>query len=101
MFSSKLRIGLKELQVTMNYHNVQEYDGDFEQKVSKSEIDRVIQYNENDINSTFELLKRLKKDIDLRLAIEDEYHINVLSKDGVNIGMEIIKTRYLQETGLN
>lgn len=29
MFSNKLRVGLKELQVTMQYPNVQEYDGDF------------------------------------------------------------------------
>ena len=30
LWSSKLRVGLKELQVTMNYHNVEEYDGDFD-----------------------------------------------------------------------
>ena len=31
MFSNKLRVGLKELQVTMQYPNVQEYEGDFDQ----------------------------------------------------------------------
>jgi hypothetical protein len=34
------------------------------------------------------------------LAIEDEYKIKALNKDGVNLGMEIIKCRYLEETGL-
>ena len=29
LFSSKLRVGLKEMQLTMHYPNVQEYDGDF------------------------------------------------------------------------
>ncbi len=50
----------------------------------------MIQYNINDVESTSELLQRCKKDIDLRIAIEDEYGVRVLSKDGVNIGMKII-----------
>lgn len=100
MFSSKLRVGLKEMQVTMQYHNVQEYDGDFNLPCPQRDFDLVHQYNGNDTDSTCELLNRLKDDIDLRLSIENEYGINVLNKDGVNIGMEIIKTRYLQETGL-
>lgn len=100
MFSSKLRVGLKEMQVTMQYKNVQEYDGDFNSLVPQNDIDDVLEYNRNDVESTCELLSRLKEDIDLRLAIEKEYGINVLSKDGVNIGMEIIKSRYLKETEL-
>lgn len=101
LWSSKLRVGLKELQVTMNYHNVEEYDGDFESYIKDSQIDEVISYCLNDVESTTELLNRCKKDIDLRLAIEDEYKIKALNKDGVNLGMEIIKCRYLAETGLS
>lgn len=101
MFSSKLRVGLKEMQVTMGYHNVREYEGDFNSPVPVSEIDNVISYNINDIESTEELLNRCKADIDLRLGIESRYGINALNKDGVNLGMEIIKTRYLEKTGLS
>ena len=101
LWSSKLRVGLKELQVTMNYHNVEEYDGDFNQYIKPNQIDEAISYCFNDIESTAELLNRCNKDIELRLAIEDEYGIKALNKDGVNLGMEIIKCRYLQETGLS
>jgi len=100
MFSNKLRVGLKELQVTMQYPNVREYEGDFDQFLLENEIDNVLTYNLNDVDSTLELLNRCKKDIDLRLSIEDEYGIKALSKDGVNLGMEILKQRYLAETGL-
>ena len=65
-----------------------------------NQIDEVISYCFNDIESTTELLNRCVKDIELRLAIEDEYKIKALNKDGVNLGMEIIKCRYLAETGL-
>lgn len=56
----------------------------------------MIQYNINDVESTSELLQRCKKDVDLRIAIEDEYGVRVLSKDGVNIGMKIITQNILK-----
>lgn len=101
LWSSKLRVGLKELQVTMGYPNVEEFEGDFNSWIPENQIDNVKGYNFNDIDSTEELLNRCRKDIDLRLAIEDEYGIKALNKDGVNLGMEIIKCRYLAETGLS
>ena len=99
MFSSKLRVGLKELQVTMNYPNVREYEGDFNKYAPLTDFENIISYNFNDVDSTEELLYRLEKDINLRLAIEQEYGVNVLSMDGVSIGKEILKTKYLQDTG--
>ena len=98
LFSSKLRVGLKEMQVTMKYRNVQEYEGNFDDYLPDSEIDKMLAYNINDVQSTDELLNRCKKDIDLRIGIEKEFGINVLSKDGMSIGTEILKTKYLEAT---
>lgn len=99
MFAQKLRVGLKSLQVTMEYNNVEEYSGDFNQPLPKSEIDNVLKYNINDILSTEELMNRVKDEIELRLAIEDTLHVSVLNQDGVNLGVEIIKNSYLRDTG--
>ncbi len=98
LFSQKLRVGLKEMQVTMKYSNVQEYDGDFEAPIPEEDIPKMIQYNINDVNSTEELLYKCENDIKLRLNIEEEYGIKALNKDGVNLGMEILKTKYLEKT---
>lgn len=100
LYSNKLRVGLKEIQVTMQYKNVQEFVADWQADLPESQIDSIIDYNINDVNSTEELLNRCKKDIDLRIAIEDEYGVRVLSKDGVNIGMKILTQKYLEKTGL-
>lgn len=100
LYSNKLRVSLKEMQVTMMYDNVQEFVTDWDTDLQEDEIDSMIEYNINDVNSTTELLNRCKKDIDLRLAIEDEYGVRVLSKDGVNIGMKILTQKYLEKTGL-
>ena len=99
LYSNKLRVGLKEIQVTMQYKNVQEFVTDWQADLPESQIDSMIEYNINDVNSTEELLNRCKKDIDLRIAIEDEYGVRVLSKDGVNIGMKILTQKYLEKTG--
>ena len=100
LYSNKLRVGLKEIQVTMQYKNVQEFVCDWSKPLSIEDFDSMIDYNINDIESTSALLDRCKKDIDLRLAIEDEYGAKVLSKDGVNIGMKILTHKYLEKTGL-
>lgn len=101
LYSNKLRVGLKEIQVTMQYSNVQEFVCDWSKPLPLEDFDSMIEYNINDIESTSELLNRCKKDVDLRIAIEDEYGVRVLSKDGVNIGMKILTQKYLEKTGLN
>lgn len=105
MFSSKLRVGLKEMQMTMHYHNVQEYDGDFNSFLSRSEIDKMIEYNVNDVESTAELLNRLdnygkdkdKSQIELRRFIEAEYDIDAYSMDSVAFGQAILAKKICEE----
>lgn len=99
LYSTQLRVGLKEMQVTMQYPNVQEFVYDWDIPLVESKFDEMIQYNINDVESTSKLLDRCKKDIELRIAIEDEYGVRVLSKDGVNIGMKLITQKYLEKTG--
>ena len=99
LYSKALRVSLKEMQVTMMYKNVQEFQCDWNLPLQINEIDSMIDYNINDVMSTYELLKQCQKDIDLRIGIEDKYKINCLSKDGVNIGMDILAKEYMFKTG--
>lgn len=101
LYSKALRVSLKEMQVTMMYKNVQEFNQDWNKNLSTQDIDSMIEYNINDVMSTYELLKRCEKDIQLRLNIENQYNINCLSKDGVNIGMQILAEEYMKKTGIS
>ena len=100
-FSSKLRVGLKEMQVTMHYHNVREYEGDFDSPLPEDEIDSMIEYNVNDVDSTTELLNKLSKDIALRKFIEEEYGINAYSMDSVKFGETLLAQKYCELTGIS
>ena len=99
-FSRKLRVGLKTMQVTMHYRNVQEYDGDFNTPIKDSDIDEMIAYNINDVDSTEELLNRLKADIELRLFIEQEHGIDCLSMDSVKMAETFLLEEYSKRTGI-
>ena len=99
-FSQKLRVGLKTMQVTMHYKNVQEYDGDFGQNLPKDSIDEMIAYNINDVESTTELLNRLKEQIELRLFIEQEHGIDCLSMDSVKMAETFLLEEYSKRSGI-
>ena len=99
MFSSKLRVGLKEMQLTMHYDNVLEYEGDFNDYVQPEDYSKIIGYNINDVESTTCLFNKLvdKGEIDLRLFIEEEYGFNALSMDSVKFGETILAKKVCEE----
>jgi hypothetical protein len=99
-FSQKLRVGLKTMQVTMHYKNVYEYEGDFNKPLPKDEIDNMILYNINDVESTEELLNRLKDQIELRLFIEQEHGIDCLSMDSVKMAETFLLEKYSERSGI-
>ena len=101
LYSKALRVSLKEMQVTMQYKNVEEFIVDWHQDLPEKDMDRLISYNINDVESTEELLYRCKNDLELRISIEDEYGITCLSLDGVNTGMKILEQEYIKHTGIS
>jgi hypothetical protein len=101
MASKALRVGLKSLQITMCYPNVKESNIPWDKPVLNNEIDEVINYCNNDIGSTSYLLKLLLSEIKFRLAVQKEFNINCLSKDGVGIGVEIFTNYICEELGVD
>lgn len=100
LFSRKLRVGLKTMQITMRYKNVYEYEGDFENNLPACEIDNMISYNINDVNSTEELLNKLKGDVELRLFIEHEHGIDCLSMDSVKMAETFLLEEYSNKSSI-
>lgn len=94
LFSQNLRVGLKPLQVSMCYPNVEEMNINWNDWVDNITLDKIITYNHNDLGSTEHLLKMLKSDLSLRLNIKKNYGIDCLSKDGVGVGVDIF-TKYI------
>lgn len=100
LFSKALRVSLKEMQVTMCFHNVQEMECDWNSDLEIEKIDELIGYCHNDVLSTSLLLKLCKSELQLRKDIQKQYNIDCLSKDGVGLGAELLKIEYCKIAGV-
>lgn len=96
LFSKALRVSLKEMEITMCYRTVQEMNHHWSEEIGVDKLDELVEYCFNDVGATSKLLGLCVNDLKLRLAIEREFNISCLSKDGVGIGVEIF-TRFICE----
>jgi hypothetical protein len=101
LYSKALRVSLKEMQVTMQYKNVEEFVVDWHQDLPEKNIDRLISYNINDVESTEELLYRCKDLLELRIETEKDFGLPCLSLDRVNLGDRLLQLKVMEKTGLN
>lgn len=101
LYSKALRVSLKEMQVTMQYKNVEEFVVDWHQDLPEKDIDRLISYNINDVESTEELLYRCKDLLELRIETEKDFGLPCLSLDRVSLGDRLLQLKVMEKTGLN
>lgn len=100
LFSKALRVSLKEMEITMCYRTVQEMDHHWSEQIDLDKLDDLVKYCFNDVGATSKLLGLCVGDLKLRLAIEKEFNISCLSKDGVGIGVEIFTKFICEDMGI-
>lgn len=101
LYSKALRVSLKEMQVTMHYKNVEEFIVDWKQYLPEKDMDKLISYNINDVESTEELLYRCKDLLELRVETENDFNLPCLSLDRVNLGDRLLQLKVMQKTNLS
>ena len=96
LFSKKLRVSLKHLQVMLKWHNLLESEIPFDTWLNEEQVDVVLNYCHNDVDFTAYLYDWCKKDIAFRFDLNKEYGINTLSSDPVKIGTDLM-TKFISE----
>jgi len=81
---------LKHLQMAMHWHNLQEMPFHYTHMVTKEEISQVLEYNDNDVMSTYQFYLESSKEIQFRKRISKQYNINCMNYPDVKIGEEIL-----------
>ena len=99
-FSSMQRVGLKELQVTMKYHNVEEMEVDWNQPISEDRIDNLLHYNVNDVLSTAEFFELSKPQLEVRKFAKEKYGIACESMDAVTLCVNYVANEYCRLSGI-
>lgn len=100
LFSKYLRVGLKELQVSMFYPNVLEMEVDWDKPIDVKDIDELISYCWNDVDSTYWVYLRCINDLNLRRDIQEEWGLDCYSQDGMTLGVNILAHEYCKASGL-
>lgn len=98
LFSKKHRTGLKPVQITMDYSNVEDYSINFNNLIEEDNVDIINNVNLNDVLSIEYLMNKVKDKIDFRINIYETMGINVINSDDVNLGVDIVKINYLRDT---
>lgn len=99
---------LKWIQFSIDYPNIEESPLPHSKKIERSDIKLLLDYNLNDVMSTYELYKitigetehPLYKGVDklaLRRDIKKEFGINCINYNDVRIGDELNKLNYCKE----
>jgi type III secretion system FlhB-like substrate exporter len=98
LFSRKLRVSLKSLMVTLKWKKLQDLPFTPEEKIPTTMMDEVINYNFNDVIFTKHLAQHVGDQLNLRVGIEKEYGLNVMSRDGVSTGVSLLLRLYSNKT---
>ena len=78
---------LKWLEYSMNWKKVQDLPYKHDQELTIDVFDSVIEYCQNDVDATFEFLKKCKKILELRFAQDEENpKLNLLNKSDSSVG---------------
>jgi hypothetical protein len=99
--SSKLRVSLKHLQVVINWHNVQEFEVDWDSELPMDQWDACIEYCFNDVLSLKAVCETLSKDFELRKFVQNTTGILCHSKDPVKIAEYTMAQAIAESKGLD
>jgi len=100
--AAKLGTSLKWLQFTMRTKNVQDMPIEHNEKnISLEQISEILQYNWNDVYSTYEFFKLNKYETDLRLVLSKEYNVNVLNSSEPSIVKKIFGKLLAEDMKIN
>jgi hypothetical protein len=91
---------LKLVAISLKWHNIQDLPYPFDKPLDESNMDEVLKYNRNDTEITFELLKKVRKEIELRYNLSILYNNRLLSESDSGISNVLFEKMYSEKTGV-
>jgi len=95
------RTSLKWLEFTMNFPNIEEMPLPHYEEVSEEDVERVLEYNWNDVNATHEFFERMKFETVLRLKLSEQYQLPLLNASEPRMAREILASLLAKDMGIS
>jgi hypothetical protein len=95
------RTSLKAVEIAINLENVVDLPFEFNHKVIDDEVQRILEYNLNDVIATYEFYKLNIDEIEMRKQLSKEYGIDLLNANEPKIGSEIFAKLLSEEMNIS
>lgn len=99
-FNPAKRTSLKQCELAMRWHNLQDLPFPHDHNVSQDEIEGVMGYNFNDVLATHQLYIQCLPKIELRKKLSKKYGINLINADDTKMGSEIFAKFICSKKGI-
>jgi hypothetical protein len=99
-FDNRARMtSLKKLEIAMNFPNVQDMPYKHDEEITNIEqVGEILDYNENDVNATFDFYKLTEEKLELRKGLLQQYGLNCLNFSDSKIGESLMLRLYCHHT---
>lgn len=95
------RVSLKFLQINMGMERVQDMPYDHTDTITADQIDEVLDYNKNDVYTTFKFYELSFDKIKLRKVLSDKYGVDMSNLSDVKVGEQIFLKELSKRSGIN
>lgn len=87
---------LKGIAVNLKFPKIQDLPFHYTSYLTKEDVQKVIDYNKNDVDITLALLNHLEIRLEMRQVISEQYNLNVLSAADSYIAKELFNKFYYE-----
>lgn len=91
---------LKQLEIMLNWHNVQELPYPFDRRLTLEQIRDVDIYNTNDVLATRHAFDHTKEELDIRIEGMRKYGVNIINATRSKIADMVIGDMYCKQSGM-
>jgi len=97
----KLGVSLKQVSINLKWHKVQDLPLPYDHKVEKSEVDKILKYNLNDVLITYELYKKILPLIKLREDLGLLFNTDLNNASDSKMANVLLEQIYSKELNLD
>ena len=94
---AKMGTSLKWIQFTTRYKNIEEMPIKHDTYITEDMISGILEYNWNDVMSTYDFYEKIKFETELRVVLSEKYNKNLLNASEPRLAKEILG-KFLSES---
>ena len=101
MAFDKLGVSLKQCAINLRWHRIQDLPLPYDQFIKREDVEKIIEYNINDVLITNELYKAMQPQINLRKDLSNIYNVELRNASDSKIANVLLEKFYSDSTDID